>query len=508
MNAGALRETELRLQVPASSRRPVEAAVATASAQRTRLQAIYFDTADRRLAAAGLALRLRKEGRRWVQTLKAGGPYALQRFEHNVELPRIATGADTATLRPDLLLHIGTEGGGLLEEALAARRREVAPPLEELFRTDIQRWHRVVRFRRGAVELAFDHGHIVVGERRAPICELEIELLRGTPGTVIDVARRWVAKHGLWLEVRSKAERGERLARADSLQAVPSHKATRLHLEADLTADAAFRAIVANCLDHLLPNASEVASGEYVEEHIHQWRVGLRRLRTALRFFEDWTPLIDPAWPAALAEVFEQLGTARDRDALTAAVVPDLRGAGAPWVDLPSTQDAIDPVALARSGPFTQTVLGLLGLAASGSDASAAENAPDFTRLAVQRLDAWQRQVRRDAKCFDDLDDPARHRLRRRVKRLRYAAEFVASLHPSKAVARYLEGLEPVQDSLGRTNDVNVALALYRSMVDARPAAWFAVGRLSARRETLLVESSAALKAFRNVKPFWRSHSS
>ena len=505
MNAGALRETELRFQVPASARRTVEAAVATASAKRTRLQAIYFDTPDRRLAAAGLALRLRKEGRRWVQTLKAGGPYAMQRFEHNVDLPGIARGAGTAPLRPDPALHNGTQGGLLLERALAARNAERAPPLAESFRTDIQRWHRVVRARGGVIELAFDQGHLVAGARRASICELEFELLRGQPGAVINVARRWVATHGLWLEVRSKGERGERLARTDSTPAGDLHKATPLRLEAGLAVDVAFRAVVANCLDHLLPNASEVASGEYVEEHIHQWRVGLRRLRTALRFFEGWTPLTNTAWSEALAEVFEQLGTARDRDALTAAVVPDLREAGAPWVDLPSTRDAVDPVALARSGSFNQTVLALLGLAAAGCEADAAEGAPDFAKLAVQRLDAWQRQVRRDAKRFADLEDTRQHRLRRRIKRLRYAAEFVASLHPPKAVARYLGGLGPVQESLGRTNDVNVALALYRSMVDTRPAAWFAVGRLSAIRETLRAESALALKGFLRLKPFWRS---
>ena len=261
---------------------------------------------------------------------------------------------------------------------------------------------------------------------------------------------------------------------------------------------------MANCLDHLLPNASEVASGDYVEENIHQWRVGLRRLRTALRFFDGWTPLIDPAWSTALAEVFEQLGTARDRDALTAAVVPDLLAAGAPWVELPSPRDAVDPVTLARSGPLTRTLLDVLGMVAAADTNGATSGAADFASLAGQRLDAWQRQVLRDAKRFAELDDTARHRLRRRVKRLRYAAEFVASLHPPKAVARYLRVLEAVQDSLGRTNDMNVALARYRSLVDTHPAAWFAVGRLSVRRESLLIENATALKAFNRAEPFWR----
>ena len=79
-------EIELKLQVPAAALAAVEHAVATPAAVRTRLQAVYFDTPDRRLAAAGIALRLRKEGRRWVQTLKAGPAHGMARGEHNVPL--------------------------------------------------------------------------------------------------------------------------------------------------------------------------------------------------------------------------------------------------------------------------------------------------------------------------------------------------------------------------------------------------------------------------------------
>ena len=68
-------EIELKLQVPQGALPAVEQAVAVGQARRQRLQAVYFDTADRRLGAAGLALRLRKEGRRWVQTLKRGSAH-------------------------------------------------------------------------------------------------------------------------------------------------------------------------------------------------------------------------------------------------------------------------------------------------------------------------------------------------------------------------------------------------------------------------------------------------
>ena len=142
-----MNEIELRFQVPTTARRAVEAGVATVTAQRTRLQAIYFDTPDRRLAKAGLALRLRKEGRQWVQTLKAGDPHAMQRFEHNVVRPRLGADVHAESLQPDLALHEGTDGGDLLARALRSEEGEPAAALSALFRTDIRRRHRAVRRR-------------------------------------------------------------------------------------------------------------------------------------------------------------------------------------------------------------------------------------------------------------------------------------------------------------------------------------------------------------------------
>ncbi len=533
----AMKEIELRFQIPAALGDAVEAAVATASAKRTRLRATYFDTPQRRLAAAGLGFRVRKEGRRWVQTLKGGGPYAFARFEHNVELAHGGSGGPSTAPLPDPALHAGTEGGRALARALRVRKGEEPQALEALFRTDIRRCHRALRIGGGSVELACDRGLIVSGERAAPICELEIELLsapragparpaprggsskvaephlleRGSSLVVIEAARRWVSRFGLWLEVRSKAERGARLAMwnaapSDAEPTGPVQRAAPLRLERGIGIDAAFRAVVGNCLEHILPNASEVASGKHAPEHVHQLRVGLRRLRTALRFFDGRTSLVDPAWAVTLAEVFGLFGGTRDRDALGAEVIPALSGAGAPWVELPAPIDAADPVLVARSGRFTQVMLDLLALVSLAKRADEQErsaDAIDFAALACERLTLWDREVRRDAKRFDTLDDAARHRLRRRVKRLRYAAEFAASRFDAKAVARYLKQLAPVQSSLGRANDVNVALALFRSQVEAVPAAWFAVGRLTAWREALLEESSAALNEFRHAVPFW-----
>lgn len=79
-------EIEFKFCIPAGHLKAVEAALRRGAVVRTRLQARYFDTADQRLVADGMVLRLRKEGRRWVQTVKAAGDNALHRLEHNVDL--------------------------------------------------------------------------------------------------------------------------------------------------------------------------------------------------------------------------------------------------------------------------------------------------------------------------------------------------------------------------------------------------------------------------------------
>ena len=133
-------EIELKFQVEPAQRAAVRRAVVASgtSTQVLRLQARYFDTSDARLAAAGLALRLRREGRnRWVQTLKGRGDGLMTRLEHEIVLP---PGVPAAL---DLARHAGTPAGAALEAALGQR----AGALVERYATDIRRTRRVARAR-------------------------------------------------------------------------------------------------------------------------------------------------------------------------------------------------------------------------------------------------------------------------------------------------------------------------------------------------------------------------
>lgn len=580
-------ETELKFLIPAKALAAVEKAVATASAQRTRLQAHYLDTPERHLAEAGIALRLRKEGRRWVQTLKVGG--GVVRGEHNAP----ATVPAGSEPQADLARHAGTPLEGPLAAALNG-----APPLAVRYRTDIVRRHRVLRTGGATVELAFDRGEIATtapdgSVRRSPVAELEMELVGGSPAGLLALARRWVARHGLWLDTATKAERGDRLARGDERLRVAKARPVKLARGASVAE--AWAAVLGNVLDHALPNASAIASGGDEIEHVHQLRVALRRLRSAQKLFEGWPGAPEPHWDAAARELFATLGAARDIDALNEGLVPEIRAAlgpapapaaADPALALPASQATAPGTALrapATTLMWLELLEALLVPAPDGADSASAKarasgaeaateastaskdgvptsaegptgsampsraanpsarrpasaavrtgvgatlalsaatrsldnvpaddepaaqalKAPAIEKLAAKRLRRWHRQVRDDAKRFDSLDDDARHRLRKRMKRLRYAIEFTASLYPRKRVEAYLKRLRAAQEQLGHFNDVAVATEQYRRQLDSEPRAWFALGWLAERRRVVIGDCVTSLEAFRRAEPFW-----
>ena len=233
-------ETELKFQIPAAARAALRAEVEAAGGQPLRLQARYFDTAERALAAAGMALRLRREGERWVQTLKGRGDGVMQRLEHEVVLD----GSEPPRL--DLSRHDGTPAGAALRRALG----DAVP--QPTFETDVHRTVLRLQQADALIELALDEGALRAGAAVAELCELEYELLQGPVPALLALAGEGVLRHGLWLDVRSKAERGERLARG--IAVVPP-----LRLEPDSLAPA---------LRQLLANACELADGLGGDDHL------------------------------------------------------------------------------------------------------------------------------------------------------------------------------------------------------------------------------------------------
>ena len=498
-----MHEIELKFQVSAGQLDALDKAVAGRTpARRMRLQAAYCDTAQRALAQARMALRVRREGRRWVQTLKGATADGMTRLEHNVPL---GVGAGARAPQADPALHAGTPAGDRLGAALAAAPGE---PLAVIFMTDILRRTRVLHTSLGSVELALDTGLITAGGSKLVVHEFEIELLSGSPRAVILAARRWLSRFGLWLDTRSKAERGDMLARGVAM--APPRAASAVRLAPGMSASQALRAVLATCADQILVNASQVASGEHADEHVHQLRVGLRRLRSGLRLFEG-TP-VDAGLEPAAAALFGRLGAARDQVVIEGEFAAELQAAlQAAGVagDVPRAalrDDAEVPAAVLRDSASQTLLLDLLAalhaddLVDAVVDGAAPIDAEPLRERLAARLNRWHRRAAADAKRYPELDDAGRHRLRKRVKRLRYALEFSAALFKPRELRRYLSALRAVQERLGAINDVVVAMEAFKHHRDTDPRAWFALGWLAARREALIAKALPDLKAFAKAK--------
>ena len=491
-----MHEIELKFQVPAARLAGLRRAVATSSAVRTRLQALYVDTADGRLAGAQMALRLRKEGRHWVQTLKGRGDGLMQRLEHEVRLP---PARGTPAIDPGR--HAGTPAG----ERLAALLADGAP-LQVVYRTEIRRTHRRLRHAGAVIEVALDEGVIVAGDASVPVREVEFELVTGTPGALIALVSRWAPRHGLRLDPRTKSERGQRLARGE--ERAPPRKAAGVTLDPAMTAGQAFAAVVLSTVEQVLANAAEVAESSPDPGHLHQLRVGLRRLRSALVLLGGWSadPTRAEALEARLREPFVRLGAARDDDVLAATLLPALAAAGGPPLTLAGTASATPPAVVAGEPAFGVLLLEAVALALGASETAAAapKAAPPLRDAAAEVLRAAAKRALKGHAAFAEAPAEVQHRTRKRLKRLRYGAEFLQSLFPGRRTSLHLAALREALEAIGEYTDLLVAEDRLRALAADQPAAWFGLGWLAARRPLMLGAAADALERLAETRRPWR----
>jgi triphosphatase len=202
-------ETEIKLALPAAQREAARQVLGTrtnTAGQTIKLSNIYFDTPALALARAKAALRLRLAPQGWLQTFKTiGEASGGMHRRHEWELP---VAGDAIEL--DALL------AACDVPAAADSLRAAATQLVPLFRTDFSRtlWH--IEHAGAQIEVALDEGEIIaqVGDatRRAPICEIELELLDGNEAALsVIAAELQAALPGLAPDDTSKAQRGYRL---------------------------------------------------------------------------------------------------------------------------------------------------------------------------------------------------------------------------------------------------------------------------------------------------------
>lgn len=432
------------------------------------LVAIYYDTSDFSLAAAGVVLRVRTEGDGPLMTVKskrAGAGKALERAEWTVPV---------AGSEPDLAVLAKI----LPAEALA---RIEGVPLLPVFATEVARRVRLLTTPRGIVELVADKGRIVAGNRSESLCEIELELKAGRAEALFELARDLMAEFPLRPSVRSKSARGFDLARGVAPEIT---RARKLKLKPGSTLDETLDGALHAILQHWLESQPAAEDGRD-PEGLHQYRIALRRLRSVLDLVHSLAP--SPAlegFRAAAATLMSELADARDWDVFATATLPamfrqhpDFDGAErlARMTERHRRQ-AHDKARAALLAPETgrfQIALGLwIEQKAWRGDAtgkSAKRLAAPAGRFATRALHDLHRKALKHGRHFKALTPPQRHKLRIRLKKLRYAAEFLLPLFArTGATRRYLKSLSRLQDRLGHANDMAVVNRLAGEILATR----------------------------------------
>ncbi len=476
-------ETELKLELDSGADMAgLPALLNLRPGERDQLESVYFDTPDERLAASGLSLRIRSNGRERIQTVKAGGGAGAGLFERREwEQP---VDDERPVVEPD----------GPVATALNGETGRI----ERRFAVAVTRETWLLNEGGAQIELAMDHGAASAHGRTDPICEVELELKEGKAEALFALARQIGGITPVRLGALSKAERGQRLIQADNA----AQKASAVPLSPDMTAAEGFRAVAMHCIRHFRLNEDLLRTSDAMDA-LHQARVAIRRLRSALVAFR-------PAVKGAEARQFNgelrwlaaQLGAARDIDVL----LPRLTDRAA-RARLSSGRD--DAYARTRQACASQRARTLwldlaewLALGDWAERKAARKTLAPFAAAALGRL---HDRLLSEASAVTGDDDEARHEARKTAKKLRYAVEFFEPLHEKggqrKARKRYTAPLKDLQEHLGDLNDIAATPATLAALgVDVAAAVQ---GPDVDRRSVLIVRAGDALHRLAQAGPYW-----
>jgi inorganic triphosphatase YgiF len=470
------------------------------------LVSTYFDTPKLLLRKNGVSLRVRRAGKKRVQTIKTvNGGISLSRGEWEHELQ-----GD----EPDLRAARGTALEPLLSGKL---KRDLKP----IFATHVQRTLLPLRSGNSQIELALDEGHVRAGQKSSPLAEVELELKKGKASDLFKAARVVAGLAPIKLALKSKSEQGY-----DLLADQPSRAfhGSRIILRHDISIAAAFQVIGRSVLRHIAANEPAVRAAD--PDGVHQMRVGVRRLRAAITVFSELlgcsqTEQIkrDLKWLAG------KLAPVRDLDVFLKGKIALFEGSDPSTAGLPelkseliyrrdmAAESAKAAIATAR---YRLLILDILEWIEDGKWLKRSHAQGKVRPFAADLFERRTRKARRKAKRAGEVDAHARHRLRIAIKKLRYALYFFETLYShdgsAKALSRYKKYLKDLQDNLGALNDIAVhqklAARLAAGSGGPKPElVSFAAGMIAGCERSeirpILAEVTKTAHRLRRAKRFW-----
>ena len=300
--------------------------------------------------------------------------------------------------------------------------------------------------------------------------------------------------------------------------AVAAPKAFAPKLGRIVLAGEALRGAVGVELGHLTSNIEPTLRRD--AEGLHQMRVALRRTRAALHLFKPHLdPVIAGRFDTELRQLGQVLGTARDWDVFVLETLPAARrGLSADQFNALQhagerrRQAATTAVEKALRGcGFIGTSLRLTSWLEGGVAGPCMAGGPqtrgELWPMVPDMLDKAAAQMRKRARHPSRQSAEDRHRLRKSLKRLSYAAELLAEPYGRRLVRTYRTRCAALQRALGVANDAAVARRLAVELVADDPALTAAICALMVRTDKTARKAlkgvGRATATLLGTRPFW-----
>ena len=503
-------ETELKLALSPSVAQSVFSVPAlkrkgVAKPKSQRLVTTYYDTPEKDLSRRGVSLSIRQENDKRIQTVKATGDAGVANARGEWEWP-------VTDAKPDLQLVKETPVAKLFADVSEDR-------LEPVVVTEVVRTKQNLEVGGDVVEAALDLGSIKAGKAKEDIRELELELREGMPASLYRLALELNSAIPFDIEVESKAARGFQLKEGSPPQA---SKPSEMRLNSDEPAIEALRVIIEETLDHLLANQPAALAGD--PEGVHQVRVAVRRVRSALRlFFPHLESHAKRLFEDELRHAGETIGEARDWDVFCDEIMakvsetPEARKFSE-MMKLPAEARRAAAhqtcVRQLQDPSFRALVLGLAAWMEEGREDSGQvgddglkRDIGDIAGNLLDRLEA--KATKRGRAVRPDALPTELHPLRKSLKKLRYSVEFLESIFPPKKAKQFLRHLKKLQEALGEINDAAMATRLAEGLAADRHLELApSVAAISLSRGRAAQDAMKALakkwQAYLDEPRFWR----
>jgi len=449
-------ETELKLrispdQLPRLKRHPLLRSLSAARARTVHLYSVYYDTPDLSLRQHAMALRLRRSGKQWIQTLKGGGQSSAGLHQRNEW--------ETPVHNEQLDLEALGQAGGKLPHGVRKHLRPV-------FVTDFTRTVCLLEFEGAQIELCMDSGEVRSGQGMSPISELELELKSGTPQQLFQLALELLQVVPLEVEHTSKAEYGYHLFRPVAPEVT---KADFPALSSAQAVSSFLRTLIGSCLSHIQSNLTGTLL-DMDDEYLHQVRVGLRRLRVVLSV----TRRIHPS--DELENLYQQvsalcnvLGQTRDWDVFLSQTMIPIREQLPENEGLRDLLHACEHIRRLQHKESTSYLASqdfqklLLRFGAWMHEEWTNPSLPPIGKFARKIIEKRNSQVLAAGNIETIEDSVQLHRLRIACKKLRYTLEMFSDLLPRHGRKAYLKQLSVLQDILGTLHNNAVVPRLLKT---------------------------------------------